>query len=106
MTISSKEVWTEQRVERLKTLWAAGMSAAQIAADLKCFDHCDDLGRSAVIGKIHRLKLPEPVGKMMRRQPNAERAPAPRATSPKRPEPLQRRNPSNSIATKVAIAAA
>jgi GcrA cell cycle regulator len=61
------EVWTEARVSRLTALWAAGMSCSQIAASLGCFAHCDDGGRSAVIGKIHRLKLPEPAGKASRR---------------------------------------
>lgn len=44
--------WTEERVDLLKTLWAEGLSGSQI---------CNRLGggvsRSAVIGKIHRLKL-------------------------------------------------
>jgi hypothetical protein len=35
-------------------------SCAQIAAEMGCFAHCFDAGRSAVIGKIHRLKLPVP----------------------------------------------
>lgn len=45
--------WNEARVERLKTLWADGWSCSQIAADM------GNLTRNAVIGKVHRLKLPE-----------------------------------------------
>lgn len=43
--------WTDERVERLKTLWAEGLSASQIAAEL------GGISRNAVIGKVHRLKL-------------------------------------------------
>jgi len=43
--------WTHERVEALKALWADGLSTGQIAAKL-------GLTRSAVGGKIHRLKLP------------------------------------------------
>ena len=45
-------VWTQERVERLKEFWASGMSAALIARAL-------GVTRSAVIGKVHRLNLPE-----------------------------------------------
>ena len=50
-------MWTDARVELLKALWADGLSAAQCAAQLGGFDHCSDGGRSAVIGKVHRLGL-------------------------------------------------
>jgi GcrA cell cycle regulator len=43
--------WTEERVEQLKSDWAAGKSASLIGADL-------GISRSAVIGKATRLKLP------------------------------------------------
>jgi GcrA cell cycle regulator len=44
--------WTDERVERLKKLWADGLSASQIAAQL------GGVSRNAVIGKVHRLNLP------------------------------------------------
>jgi GcrA cell cycle regulator len=44
--------WTDERVERLKRLWADGLSASQIAAQL------GGVSRNAVIGKVHRLCLP------------------------------------------------
>lgn len=44
--------WTDDRVERLKKLWAEGLSASQIAAQL------GGVSRNAVIGKVHRLNLP------------------------------------------------
>jgi GcrA cell cycle regulator len=43
--------WTDERVERLKKLWADGLSASQIAAEL------GGVTRNAVIGKVHRLGL-------------------------------------------------
>ncbi len=43
--------WTDERVELLKKLWADGLSASQIAAQL------GGVSRNAVIGKVHRLKL-------------------------------------------------
>jgi GcrA cell cycle regulator len=43
--------WTDDRVETLKKLWAEGLSASQIAAEL------GGITRNAVIGKVHRLGL-------------------------------------------------
>jgi GcrA cell cycle regulator len=44
--------WTDERVEKLKKLWAEGLSASQIAGQL------GGVSRNAVIGKVHRLCLP------------------------------------------------
>ena len=43
--------WSDERVEQLKKLWEAGLSASQIAAEL------GNATRNAVIGKVHRLGL-------------------------------------------------
>ena len=43
--------WTDERVEQLKKLWEAGLSASQIAGEL------GNITRNAVIGKVHRLGL-------------------------------------------------
>jgi GcrA cell cycle regulator len=45
------EAWNEEQVDLLKKLWAAGESAQAIAAKL------GDMSRSAVLGKIFRLRL-------------------------------------------------
>jgi GcrA cell cycle regulator len=50
-------IWTRERTDLLKCYWAEGESASRIAFLLGGFDHCDDGGRNAVIGKVHRLKL-------------------------------------------------
>jgi GcrA cell cycle regulator len=44
-------MWTDERVELLKKLWAEGLSASHIAAEL------GGITRNAVIGKVHRLGL-------------------------------------------------
>jgi GcrA cell cycle regulator len=121
MGIMFNEVWTEARVARLTELWASGMSCAAIASDLKCFEHCGDNGRSAVIGKIHRLKLPQPSGKMHRSGSHIQRPRAPREAAPTQSnhpflapppaprlrnghDPSQRRNPSQNILASIALA--
>ena len=43
--------WTDDRVEKLKELWAEGLTASQIAKAL------GGVSRNAVIGKVHRLGL-------------------------------------------------
>jgi GcrA cell cycle regulator len=48
--------WTDERVETLKTMWADGKSASQIAKEL------GGITRNAVIGKVHRLGLSNRIG--------------------------------------------
>lgn len=45
--------WTPDRVEALTRLWTEGFSATQIAAEL------GGTTRNAVIGRVHRMKLPK-----------------------------------------------
>jgi len=44
-------IWTDERVEVLKELWADGWTASKIAERLPT-------SRNAIIGKVHRLGLP------------------------------------------------
>jgi GcrA cell cycle regulator len=60
-------LWTFERVEILKRLWAQGLSASQIAGRL------GGVTRNAVIGKVHRLGLSSRV--TTSRKPKARRAP-------------------------------
>jgi GcrA cell cycle regulator len=63
--------WTESRLGLLKQLWAAGETAAAIAARL-------GVTPSAVLGKVHRLQLgPRPKAKRTRKAPVAK-SPEPR----------------------------
>jgi GcrA cell cycle regulator len=77
--------WTEERIERLKTMWADGATASQIA------DELGGVSRNAVIGKAHRLGLeqrPSPVkpGDDDKAKKPVQAA-APAAPPPPRPEP-------------------
>jgi len=47
--------WTDERIESLKRMWMEGKSSGQIAQAL------GGLTRSAVMGKVYRLKLPKRV---------------------------------------------
>lgn len=50
--------WTPERREQLRWLWEhEGKSAMQIAVELGGFEHCQDGGRNAVIGIVHRMGL-------------------------------------------------
>ena len=69
--------WTDERVETLKKLWADGLSASQIAAQL------GGVSRNAVIGKVHRLKLSGRAKSVSSGAPKGKRSSAPRASSPR-----------------------
>jgi hypothetical protein len=60
-------LWSQERTDQLKKLWNQDLSAGQIAKILGGFEHCDD-PRSAVIGKVHRLKQK---GELVGRQINS-----------------------------------
>ena len=67
--------WTDERIDKLKSLWGQGLTASQIA------DELGGVSRNAVIGKAHRLGLesrPSPVKGNEGTAPAAE-APAPAA---------------------------
>jgi len=71
------DVWTEPRVEQLKTLWAEGLSCSHIASIIG-----EGVTRNAVIGKVSRLRLPK------RNKVSAFRAPkpaSPRSHTPRFP---------------------
>jgi GcrA cell cycle regulator len=91
--------WTDERIERLKSLWTKGMTASHIA------DELGGVSRNAVIGKAHRLGLqarpspvkpnePEPKAKKARPEPEAASAPEPaRASATEAPRPAPAREP-------------
>jgi GcrA cell cycle regulator len=98
--------WTDERVDKLKELWAEGMSASQIAKVM------GGVTRNAVIGKVHRLglsnrggpageegaPLAEPAPPAAKAAPAAAAAPAPEPapTAPAEealPAPAARRTP-------------
>jgi GcrA cell cycle regulator len=72
--------WTEERIDRLKKMWADGATASQIA------DELGGVSRNAVIGKAHRLGLeqrPSPVKPGEEKENRKPAAPAPAAAAPK-----------------------
>jgi GcrA cell cycle regulator len=74
--------WTDERIERLKTMWTQGSTASQIAEEL------GGVSRNAVIGKAHRLGLesrPSPVKAGEEKEKKAKPAPAPKAAKPAPP---------------------
>ncbi|MBV9884538.1 MAG: GcrA cell cycle regulator [Sphingomonadaceae bacterium] len=88
--------WTDERIERLKSLWTKGMTASHIA------DELGGVSRNAVIGKAHRLGLqsrpspvkpnepePKPKAKAKEKAPAApvEAKSAPAEAAPPRPAP-------------------
>jgi GcrA cell cycle regulator len=92
--------WTEERIERLKAMWAQGATASQIA------DELGGVSRNAVIGKAHRLGLearPSPV------KPGEEkdhRASAGVAAPAPKPAPAERAAPRAAAAAPAAAAPA
>ena len=74
--------WTDERIERLKTMWTDGATASQIA------DELGGVSRNAVIGKAHRLGLERAPRRSSRaRRRSKKPAPAPRPPPPRRPRP-------------------
>ena len=74
-------MWTEERNELLKKLWADGLSASRIAGRL------GGVTRNAVIGKVHRLGLQGRATVTRMRSPHPRRG---IGHSPKRPAPTAR----------------
>ncbi len=98
--------WTDERIDRLKTMWTSGSTASQIADDL------GGVSRNAVIGKAHRLGLesrPSPV-KAGEEKDKAKKAPAPKAAAsapaPSAPSPAPKAAPAPAPKTQAPPAAA
>ena len=78
--------WTEERDALLARLWAEGYSASQIAAQITDVA----VSRMAVIGRVHRLKLPPRKARERSIRPDSRR---PRQFVPKQPTPPPRPQP-------------
>jgi len=98
--------WTDERVESLKKLWAEGLSASQIAAQL------GGVSRNAVIGKVHRLKLSSRgrtnAAPARPKKPAPAATPAPSAAAPAarhKPRPAAAAAPSRPMMTTVGATA-
>jgi GcrA cell cycle regulator len=73
---ASEPTWTTERVELLKSRFAAGLSCREIAADI-------GVSRNAVIGKLSRLNLTSETTGAARRSPrkNGAKADRPRTAA-------------------------
>ena len=69
--------WTEERIERLKKMWADGATASQIA------DELGGVSRNAVIGKAHRLGLEQRPSPVKAGEEKEAKKAAPAASAPK-----------------------
>ena len=61
-------VWTDERLEELKKLWAKGLSISQIGEAL-------GVSRNAIAGKAHRMGLPKrpsPISRLKAEKPKVE----------------------------------
>lgn len=73
--------WTEERLEKLRDLWAKGLSISQIGEEM-------GVTRNAIAGKAHRLGLPKrqsPIAKSSAKAPQNDSA----APEPTRELPLR-----------------
>ena len=94
--------WTDERIDRLKTMWTSGSTASQIAEDL------GGVSRNAVIGKAHRLGLearPSPV-KAGEEKDKVKKAAAPKAAAPAAPASAAKPAPKAAAPAAAAAAAA
>ena len=66
--------WTVETIDRLKGLWAEGLSTAEIGRRLS-------ISKNAVVGKAHRLELPARPSPIRR---DSEAAARPRPAAPRR----------------------
>ncbi len=71
--------WTDERIDKLRSLWGQGQTASQIA------DELGGVSRNAVIGKAHRLGLESRPSPVKGNEPAA--APAAEAAAPVAAEP-------------------
>jgi len=91
--------WTDERIERLKTMWAKGATASQIA------DELGGVSRNAVIGKAHRLGLeqrPSPVKPGEEKETKKAAPAAAAAPAPAKPAAAPRAEPPRPAATAAA----
>ncbi len=65
--------WTDETIAKLRTLWAEGLSTAEIGRRL-------NISKNAVVGKAHRLNLPSRPSPIRRAEGDA----TPRPAMPKR----------------------
>jgi GcrA cell cycle regulator len=71
--------WTDERIDRLRTMWENGLTASQIAEEL------GGVSRNAVIGKAHRLGLKARPSPVKANDGESKAAPKPKAKPVEKP---------------------
>jgi GcrA cell cycle regulator len=71
--------WTDERIDRLRTMWENGLTASQIAEEL------GGVSRNAVIGKAHRLGLKSRPSPVKANDSESKSAPKPKAKPVEKP---------------------
>jgi len=90
--------WTDERIDRLKAMWAEGSTASQIAEEL------GGVSRNAVIGKAHRLGLESRPSPVRAGEEKEKKAPA-KAAAPAVAAPAKAAAPKPAPAPKAAAPA-
>ena len=75
--------WTDERIDRLKSMWESGLTASQIADDL------GGVSRNAVIGKAHRLGLKSRPSPVKANEPEAKPAAKAKAKPAEKPAAMR-----------------
>ena len=73
MAQAAGSVWTDDRLEQLKSLWSKGLSITQIGQEI-------GVSRNAVVGKVHRMGLPKRQSPIMRAEKRRRRSRSTRST--------------------------
>jgi GcrA cell cycle regulator len=93
--------WTDERIERLKKMWAQGATASQIA------DELGGVSRNAVIGKAHRLGLEQRPSPVKPGEEKEAKKPAAAAAAAPKPAPkAEAPTPANAAAAPAVPSAA
>jgi GcrA cell cycle regulator len=86
MSYRQSDFWTPDRTERLVVMWTDGVLSAGQIAGLFARQECRAVSRNAILGKVHRMKLPHRIeGRGPRaapQKPRKKRIPAPRNIPP------------------------
>ena len=81
--MSARQFWSEEAIAALRELWPTGLSCKAIALRLGVMG-LGTYSRNAVIGKVHRLDLPDRPRQVERARPT----PRPKAAIVMAPEPV------------------
>jgi GcrA cell cycle regulator len=91
--------WTDERIDRLKSMWEKGLTASQIA------DELGGVSRNAVIGKAHRLGLKSRPSPVKANETESKPAPAAAKAKPKAAEKVAPRASAPAPVDRAPIAA-